>query len=139
MKIEETCCVEINKRTFYSCSRGEYIPRRTIEALFNHQLDTYQVGSIIQLDNHFGCVLSISGEKMIILVCNHSEKENLNIDEMVWIETLCNYTDLLLECSNQIEDLLKQLQEINDFEQPPMWLARLMFKLSEKEKNESCK
>ena len=51
---------------------------------------------------------------------------------MVWIETLCNYTDLLLECSNQIEDLLKQLQEINDFEQPPMWLARLMFKLSEK-------
>lgn len=69
---------------------------------------------------------------MIILVCNHSEKENLNIDEMVWIETLCNYTDLLLECSNQIEDLLKQLQEINDFEQPPMWLARLMFKLSEK-------
>ena len=71
---------------------------------------------------------------MIILVCNHSEKENLNIDEMVWIETLCNYTDLLLECSNQIEDLLKQLQEINDFEQPPMWLARLMFKLSEKER-----
>ena len=53
---------------------------------------------------------------------------------MVWIETLCNYTDLLLECSNQIEDLLKQLQEINDFEQPPMWLARLMFKLSEKER-----
>ena len=53
---------------------SEYIPRRTIEALFNHQLDTYQVGSIIQLDNHFGCVLSISGEKMIILVCNHSEK-----------------------------------------------------------------
>ena len=53
---------------------------------------------------------------------------------MVWIETLCNYTDLLLECSNQIEDLLKQLQEVNDFEKPPMWLARLMFKLSEKER-----
>ncbi|MDA2313222.1 ATP-binding protein [Bacillus cereus group sp. MYBK35-2] len=135
LKIEETCCVEINKREHsIHVLESEYIPRRTIEALFNHQLDTYQVGSIIQLDNHFGCVLSISGEKMIILVCNHSEKENLNIDEMVWIETLCNYTDLLLECSNQIEDLIKQLQEVNDFEQPPMWLARLMFKLSEKER-----
>ncbi|MBL1705511.1 histidine kinase, partial [Klebsiella pneumoniae] len=55
-------------------------------------------------------------------------------DDMVWIETLCNYTDLLLECSNQIEDLLKQLQEVHDFEQPPMWLTRLMFKLSEKER-----
>ncbi|MDF9614298.1 ATP-binding protein [Bacillus cereus] len=135
LKIEETCCVEINKREHsIHVLESEYIPRRKIEALFNHQLDTYQVGSIIQLDNHFGCVLSISGEKMIILVCNHSEKENLNIDEMVWIETLCNYTDLLLECSNQIEDLLKQLQEVNDFEKPPMWLARLMFKLSEKER-----
>ena len=72
---------------------------------------------------------------MIILVCNHSEKENLNIDEMVWIETLCNYTDLLLECSNQIEDLLKQLQEINDFEQPPCgWQGLCLNYLKKKER-----
>ncbi|MCU5554553.1 sensor histidine kinase, partial [Bacillus cereus] len=129
------CCVEINKREHsIHVLESEYVPRKTVETLYNHQLDTYQVGSIIQLDNHFGFVLSISGEKMIILVCNHNGKEDLNIDEMVWIETLCNYTDLLLECSNQIEDLLKQLQEVNDFEKPPMWLARLMFKLSEKER-----
>ncbi len=135
LKIEETCCVEINKREHsIHVLESEYVPRKTVETLFNHQLDTYQVGSIIQLDNHFGFVLSISGEKMIILVCNHNGKEDLNVDEMVWIETLCNYTDLLLECSNQIEDLLKQLQEVNDFEKPPMWLARLMFKLSEKER-----
>lgn len=135
LKIEETCCVEINKREHsIHVLESEYVPRKTVETLYNHQLDTYQVGSIIQLDNHFGFVLSISGEKMIILVCNHKGKEDLNIDEMVWIETLCNYTDLLLECSNQIEDLLKQLQEVNDFEKPPMWLARLMFKLSEKER-----
>ena len=49
---------------------------------------------------------------MLILLCNYNGKENLNVDEIVWIETLCNYTDLLLECSNQIEDLLRQLQEI---------------------------
>lgn len=135
LKIEETCCVEINKREHsIHVLESEYVPRKTVETLYNHQLDTYQVGSIIQLDSHFGFVLSISGEKMIILVCNHKGKEDLNIDEMVWIETLCNYTDLLLECSNQIEDLLKQLQEVNDFEKPPMWLARLMFKLSEKER-----
>ncbi len=135
LKMEETCCVEINKRegSIYVLE-SEYDPRSILETVFEHQLDTYKVGSIIQLDKHFGFVLSIAGEKMIVLVCNHNGKDNLNIDEMVWIETLCNYTDLLLECSNQIEDLLKQLQEVNDFEQPPMWLARLMFKLSEKER-----
>ncbi|WP_226545548.1 ATP-binding protein [Bacillus thuringiensis] len=135
LKFEETCCVEINKfeksiRVFDS----EYVPQRTIETLFNHQLDTYKVGSVIQLEKHFGFVLSASAEKMLILVCNYNGKENFNVDEMVWIETLCNYTDLLLECSNQMEDLLKQLQEIKNLEHPPMWLARLMFKLSEKER-----
>lgn len=135
LKIEETCCVEINKRKHsIHVLESEYVPRRTLETLLDYQLDTYKVGSIMQLDKHFGFVLSISGEKMIILVCNHNGKVNLNVDDMVWIETLCNYTDLLLECSNQIEDLLKQLQEVNDFEQPPMWLARFMFKLSEKER-----
>ena len=135
LKMDETCCVEVNKREHsIRVLESEYVPRRTLETLFNHQLDTYKVGSIIQLDKHFGFVLSISGGKMIILVCNHNGKANLNVDDMVWIETLCNYTDLLLECSNQIEDLLKQLQEVNDFEQPPMWLARLMFNLSEKER-----
>ncbi|HFJ9331203.1 TPA: ATP-binding protein [Bacillus paranthracis] len=135
LKIEETCCVEINKREHsIRVLESDYVPKRTLETLFNHQLDTYKVGSIIQLDKHFGFVLSISGEKMIMLVCNHNGKDNLNVDDMVWIETLCNYTNLLLECSNQIEDLLKQLQEVNDFEKPPMWLARLMFKLSEKER-----
>ncbi|MBJ6721673.1 histidine kinase [Bacillus sp. PR5] len=135
LKIEETCCVEVNKREHsIHVLESEYVPRRLLETVFDHQLDTYKVGSIMELDKHYGFVLSTSGEKMIILICNHNGKDNLNVDDMVWIETLCNYTDLLLECSNQIEDLLKQLQEVNDFEQPPMWLARLMFKLSEKER-----
>ncbi|MFH7833124.1 ATP-binding protein [Bacillus luti] len=135
LKIEETCCVEINKRKHsIHVLESEYVPQRILETVFDHQLDTYKVGSIMELDKHYGFVLSTSGEKMIILVCNHNGKDNLNVDDMVWIETLCNYTDLLLECSNQIEDLLKQLQEVHDFEQPPMWLTRLMFKLSEKER-----
>ncbi|MCU5636856.1 ATP-binding protein [Bacillus cereus] len=135
LKLEETCCVEINKiEKSVRVLDSEYVPHRTIETLFNHQLDTYKVGSNIQLEKHFGFVLSASAEKMLILLCNSNGKEILSVDEVVWIETLCNYADLLLECSNQIEDLLNQLQEIKNLEQPPIWLARLMFKLSEKER-----
>lgn len=135
LKMEETCCVEINKQDkSIQVLESKYVPRQTLEKVLDFQLETYKVGSIIKLEDHFGFVLSTSAEKMIILLCNHNGKDTLNVDEMVWIETLCNYTDLLLECSNQIEDLLKQLQDVKDIEQPPMWLSKLLFKLSEKER-----
>ncbi|OUB94193.1 hypothetical protein BK773_07165 [Bacillus thuringiensis serovar indiana] len=69
LKLEETCCVEINKiEKSVRILDSEYVPHRTIETLFNHQLDTYKVGSTVQLEKHFGFVLSASAEKMLILL-----------------------------------------------------------------------
>ncbi|MGH1298661.1 sensor histidine kinase [Bacillus pretiosus] len=135
LKMEDTCCIELNKqdKTIHLLD-NKHFPKTALEQLMDFQLETYKVGSIVKLEGYFGLVLSTTTEKIIILLCNAKGKENLNLDEIVWIETLCNYTDLLLECSNQIEDLLKQLQDLNDIEQPPMWLAKLLFKLSEKER-----
>lgn len=135
LQCEETCCIEINKRdNFIQVLESEYVPQKVLELIGTYQLDSYRVGSIIKIEGHYGFVLSNSVEHMIILVCKHNEKMVLNVDEMVWIETLCNYTNLLVECSNQVESLLQQLQAIHDVEKPPTWLAKLMFKLAEKER-----
>lgn len=136
LKIEDICYVEINKQNkSIHVLESKHVPQQQLlESLLEFQLDTYKVGSMIKLEGYFGFVLSTTIEKMIILLCKNDEKETLNVDEIVWIETLCNYTDLLLECSNQVEEVLKQLQGLQDVEHPPMWLSRLLFKLSEKER-----
>nr|WP_246861379.1 ATP-binding protein [Bacillus cytotoxicus] len=136
LKMEEVCYVEMNKENkSIHVFESKYVPPQSIlDSLFDFQLETYKVGSMMKLEEHFGFVLSTTTEKVIILLCKNNKKETLNFDEIVWVETLCNYTDLLLECLNQIEDLLKQLQDLQNIEHPPMWLSRLLFKLSEKER-----
>ena len=79
-------------------------------------------------------VLSISAKTMIILLCKSNNRRGLNIQEIGWLETLCSYADLLLECSYQVEELVNQLQTINEPKQPPIWLSKLLFNLSEKER-----
>ncbi|WP_340799595.1 sensor histidine kinase [Bacillus sp. FSL K6-0067] len=105
-----------------------------LKQLNGYQLETYTVGSIIQLENHFVFVLSISAKTMILLLCEQNNRRGLNIQEIGWLETLCSYADLLLECSHQVEELVNQLQTINEPKQPPMWLSKLLFNLSEKER-----
>lgn len=135
LKMEEICCIEVNKedRSFQIID-GESIHEDVLDQLNDYQLDTYTVGSVIKLESHFVFVLSISTETMIILFCKYNGKENLNVHELGWLETLCSYADLLLECSHQVEDLVNQLQTANELVQPPVWLSKLLFNMSEKER-----
>lgn len=135
LKIEESCCVELNKREqLMRALDSEYISEDVLERLKQFQLETYTIGSIINLENYFGVVLSISTDRIIILLCKYNKRKNLNVYEIGWLETLCGYSDLLLECSNRVEDLVKQVEIINELEQPPTWLSKLLFHLSEKER-----
>ncbi|MGM2786770.1 ATP-binding protein [Bacillus cereus group sp. Bce018] len=135
LKMEETCCIEINKEDkSFQIIDGESIHEDVLNQLNGYQLETYTVGSIIKLESHFVFVLSISTETIIILFCKYSGRENLNVHEISWLETLCSYADLLLECSHQVEDLVSQLQTVNELIQPPVWLSKLLFNLSEKER-----
>lgn len=111
-----------------------YVSEDVLKQLNGYQLETYTVGSIIQLEDHFVFVLSISAKTMIILLCKSNNRRGLNIQEIGWLETLCSYADLLLECSYQVEELVNQLQTINEPKQPPIWLSKLLFNLSEKER-----
>ena len=68
---------------------------------------------------------------MIILLCEHNDRRGLNIQEIGWLETLCSYADLLLECSYQVEES-ESVANDNEPKQPPMWLSKVLFNLSEK-------
>lgn len=135
LKMDETCCIEVHKEDkSLQIIDGETIHEDVLKQLNEYQLETYTVGSVIKLESHFVFVLSISTETMIILVCKYNGRENLNVHEMGWLETLCSYADLLLECSHQVEDLVNRLQTVNELVQPPVWLSKLLFNLSEKER-----
>lgn len=135
LRIEEICCLELNKgNNSFRIIGDECVSEDVLKQLNGYQLETYTVGSIIQLENHFVFVLSISAKTMILLLCEQNNRRGLNIQEIGWLETLCSYADLLLECSHQVEELVNQLQTINEPKQPPMWLSKLLFNLSEKER-----
>lgn len=135
LRREEICCIEVSKGDNSLQIIGDgYVSEDVLKQLNGYQLETYTVGSIIQLEDHFVFVLSISAKTMIILLCKSNNRRGLNIQEIGWLETLCSYADLLLECSYQVEELVNQLQTINEPKQPPIWLSKLLFNLSEKER-----
>ena len=135
LRREEICCIEVSKGDNSLQIIGDgYVSEDVLKQLNGYQLETYTVGSIIQLEDHFVFVLSISAKTMIILLCKSNNRRGLNIQEIGWLETLCSYADLLLECSYQVEELVNQLQTIHEPKQPPIWLSKLLFNLSEKER-----
>lgn len=135
LRIDEICCIEVSKGdSSFRIIGDEVVSEDVLKQLNGYQLETYSVGSIIKLEDHFLFVLSISAKTMIVLLCKSNNRRGLNVHEIGWLETLCSYADLLLECSHQVEDLVNQLQTINEPKQPPMWLSKLLFNLSEKER-----
>jgi two-component system, NarL family, sensor histidine kinase ComP len=60
-----------------------------------------------------------------------SSKESM---DLIWFETLVNYTIMVFESLNVIEDLMNQLEMAIQKKDRPRWIVRLLFHLSEKKR-----
>jgi two-component system, NarL family, sensor histidine kinase ComP len=56
--------------------------------------------------------------------------------DLIWLETLVNYTIMVFESLNVIENLMNQLETALLRKDRPQWILRLLFNLSEKQRLE---
>ena len=64
LRREEICCIEVSKGDNSLQIIGDgYVSEDVLKQLNGYQLETYTVGSIIQLEDHFVFVLSISAKQ----------------------------------------------------------------------------
>ncbi|MHC0039521.1 PAS domain-containing sensor histidine kinase [Pseudoneobacillus sp. C159] len=56
--------------------------------------------------------------------------------DSIWFETLVNYTIMVFESLNVIENLMNQLETAIQRNEKPQWILRLLFHLSEKQRSE---
>ncbi|WP_144510773.1 sensor histidine kinase [Bacillus sp. FJAT-22090] len=95
------------------------------------------VGTILSLSRGFAVVVgSDVGVKKVIICDEKKTGTKLNIEEKSWIEMMAYFASVVVENMKLIEGLVDQieelkLQETNDH---PTWLSRLLFALSEKER-----
>ncbi|WP_166462345.1 sensor histidine kinase [Psychrobacillus vulpis] len=94
-------------------------------------------GSITYFSRGFGIVVgSEVGVKQIILCDEKKNGTNLNIEEKIWIEMMAYFSSVVVENMKLIEGLVDQISKlkVQETSQHPIWLSKLLFAISEKER-----
>ncbi|TQR16316.1 sensor histidine kinase [Psychrobacillus soli] len=95
------------------------------------------VGKIFSFSKGFAVVIgSDIGVKKVILCDEKKSGTKLNIDEKTWIEMMAYFASVVVENMKLIEGLVEQIDalKLQETNENPMWLSRLLFALSEKER-----
>jgi two-component system, NarL family, sensor histidine kinase ComP len=89
--------------------------------------------------------LEYVNDRVIILIGERKDKayiltlkaaSNKESMDFIWLETLVNYTIMVFESLNVIENLMNQLETALQRKDRPQWILRLLFNLSEKQRLE---
>lgn len=99
-----------------------------------------KAGSLLEVRSGFCVVVGEDYQRKNIIFCGLKKyKTNLNIHERIWLETLAYFSSILLENFQLIEGLFQKIEyykekRLEEKENYPSWLSRLLFALSEKER-----
>lgn len=99
-----------------------------------------KAGSLLEVRSGFCVVVGEDYQRKNIIFCGLKKyKTNLNIHERIWLETLAYFSSILLENFQLIEGLFQKIENykgkmLEEKENYPSWLSRLLFALSEKER-----
>jgi two-component system, NarL family, sensor histidine kinase ComP len=105
----------------YPLGLPTYVPKITIGKLQNNNEHIH-----ILIGNR-------KGHAYILTIKAYSIKESM---DSIWLETLVNYTIMVFESLNVIENLMNQLETALEQSERPQWILRLLFNLSEKQRME---
>ncbi|MCW1238501.1 ATP-binding protein [Bacillus pretiosus] len=130
LNITEPICLSVNNTnneiTFFEKKDNFDFP-----SLKKQEWDSYGIGSIVDIKDHFAIVIAILPEYRVVLL---AKRKKLNIDEIVWLETIANYVNLQFECSRKIEMLAENIEHINLQNNYPAEFGRVSFMIAEKER-----
>jgi two-component system, NarL family, sensor histidine kinase ComP len=105
----------------YPSGLSFYLPKLTFGKL---QYDNGQIHILIGDRKERAYILTIKASSI---------KESM---DSIWLETLVNYTIMVFESLNVIENLMNQLETALQKSERPQWILRLLFNLSEKQRME---
>lgn len=107
---------------------GEY-PSNLLSDLTN-----LTVGKLRRENERIYFLIGDRNEMAYILTIKASSiKESM---DLIWLETLVNYTVMVFESLSVIESLMSQLEKALQRSEKPQWILRLLFNLSEKQRME---
>ncbi len=99
-----------------------------------------KAGSLLEVRNGFCVVVGEDYQRKNIIFCGLKKyKTDLNIQERIWLETIAYFSSILVENFQLIEGLFQKIEyykekRLEEKENYPSWLSRLLFALSEKER-----
>ncbi len=99
--------------------------------------ESQTIGTLIFFPKGFAVVIgSEVGMRQIILCDEKKSGTNLNVEEKIWIEMMAYFSSIVLENMKLIEGLVVQISnlKLQETNQHPTWLSRLLFTISEKER-----
>ncbi|WP_347862629.1 ATP-binding protein [Salimicrobium sp. PL1-032A] len=106
------------------------------ETLHNQE---FEVGEIIETEKGFGIVVSESLEKITVIFSRGKQDfTTLNREEKKYLQIISMNANIAIENLSLIEDLMKELQTLKSDKtnQYPAWLSRLLFKISEEQREQ---
>lgn len=103
---------------------------RDLENQFHH----LNIGELHKIDNRYFIPIYLR-EKKKFLLSFRTHHKILSEEEIIWIELLSFYLNILIENTHKIEDLIKEITEIKSEKKHNLsWLQKLIFAKSEEEK-----
>ncbi|WP_052759534.1 PAS domain-containing sensor histidine kinase [Paenibacillus sp. DMB20] len=127
--------IEVDHHTNVTVTHGgPEIADSILETIFElgpHQLPICEL--IDTLDGHFVKIGEIRGISCILCIGEPSPFLVIQATR-VWLETIARYVSVLYDNFRVIGDLNRELEQIASQQRTPVWLLRLIFQLSEKER-----
>lgn len=114
--------------------------QKLIQKFESLEWSRYTSGSFLEVRNGYGLVIGGShSSKILILFGLKNVNTKLNIQEKVWLETLGHFTSIVLENVQMIEGMVEKIESYQKDrmvkeKEYPLWLSKLLFALSEKER-----
>lgn len=117
-------------------TRGNHnYPQEQIINWFKHESRMISTGEIGVLDNGVIVKISESNNKKYLMWIGEKKRTQFNQDEKLWLKTISRYVSIVYENLQLIAGLREELEDaLNKQNATPSWLLRLLFSLSEKER-----
>lgn len=106
-------------------------------------LEDFQLAVKLQNDISIGTVLNVRNQYFVKIgeTVDVSyflgfllPSQQMSEDEKLWLETIIHYVSILYDNLQHIEQLIDQLHVLSETKETPVWVLRLLFNLSEKER-----
>ncbi len=143
LKVKEVFLVQIlleDEETRWALKGKQQLSEGSIQKLEKVEWSHYPIGSLVKIADGYGIVIGGNdmSKNLIIIDLKHA-KTNLNIQEKIWLETLAYFSSILLENVQTIEDMIGKIEayqkkHTGEEKGHPLWLSKIMFALSEKER-----